>query len=76
MTQVKMLTQTQIVSPSHRLLQEGTQLSSLITSLLCSRKIDSTFNSKKTTADLFFLFFSVVNQRAYLSERQCINITV
>lgn len=45
-------------SLSNRLLLKATQLSSLITSLLCNTKIDSTFSSGETTADLFFFFLS------------------
>ncbi len=64
------------LSPSHRLLLKETQLSFLITSLLCNKKIDSTFSSGDPPADLFLFLLSEADQRAYLSARQCINITV
>lgn len=67
------------LAPWHRFLLKETQLSPLITSLLCNKKIDSTFSSEENTADqllFFFFFLSEADQRAYLSVRQCINKTV
>ena len=69
-------------SPSHRFLLKETQLSSLITSLLCNMKIDSTFSSggESYCSFLFFVFLSpslsVADQSVNLSLRQYINKTV